>query len=116
MKNDISLRVLVEETLGNQSDSRFDNVVFDSLKTYQINQVKPGFYTVKSGDAILDFPMNWGAFDEVNEDRVVEISDFDRDLNEALNSFYNVSGDFKLVKSSDSIYFVFSPDIKKAAA
>ncbi|WP_034721477.1 hypothetical protein, partial [Bacteriovorax sp. DB6_IX] len=88
----------------------------DSLKTYQIAQVKPGFYTVKHGELILDFPMNWGAFKDVDENNVIEIAEYDQDLNEALSHFYNVAGEFKLVKSSDSIYFVFSPHIKKAAA
>jgi hypothetical protein len=115
-KKDISLRVLVEETLGRSEDQRFEPVTYQSLKTYQINQVKPGFYTIKNGDMLLDFPKNWGAFNEVNENNVVDLSDFDNDLNMALSTFFDVSGDFKLVKSSDSIYFVFSPYIKKAAA
>jgi len=115
-KNDISIRVLVEETLGNTVDKRFDQVEYQSLQTFQINNVKDGYYTVRYKDEIIDFPNDWSAFAVVTEDNVIDISDYDVLLNSVLEEFFGMSGDFKLVKSLDSMYFVFSPQVQKKAA
>lgn len=115
---DLSVKIMVDETLSSSYTSELSSIKYDSFKVYHLSSSKKGFLSLEAQGKIIDFPLSWGVFSKVTESDVIELNTCDKLLNEVLSEFLEIVGSFRLIKASQKYYFVFTPrsaEIKKAA-
>lgn len=107
--------------LRNYFEKKLNEVEFFSLNDYFLQNtidtnpllfVKEIFcYRLARGDLILDFPINWSVFKNIEEEKIVYIDEsLDEDF--LLDIFYEITGNFSnllLLKNEESLWLIYLP-------
>ncbi len=114
MENSQLIKLMSDETLITEANDSLEVLSVSSIENFHLLENEFGFYSLVFNDKNIDFPKSWSVFSSLTDHDFVDISD-DPILVQALNQFFGDVSNYRLSKTSNGLYMIKTPCIKKAA-